>query len=87
MSSPTGREHAVTKIRGFLVEECYVPERELANDVPLFTSGRLGSLDMIDLSAFLETEFGLEVADSDVSIEHFDTVDMIADYVAANDGA
>ena len=63
------REKILAKLRQALVEKLQVegPPEELDPDVALFGSGYgLDSLDAVELVIFLETEFGLQVSDSDL---------------------
>tara|TARA_R110000787_G_scaffold63679_3_gene143360 strand:- start:96054 stop:96323 length:270 start_codon:yes stop_codon:yes gene_type:complete len=83
MNAETQNAAVADDIRRFLADECYVNLDDINDDTLLFTSGLLGSLDMIDLSAYIEEKYGIDVSDAEVSIEHFDSVQMIVAYVDA----
>ena len=59
------------------VEEAIGPETEL------FSTGLLDSLAMMNIIAFVEEKAGFDVRPADVTLENFDTVQRIADYVRA----
>lgn len=49
----------------------------LANDSPVFTSGRLQSIDAIHVAVFLEQNYGVDFAAIGFDQETIDTVDSI----------
>lgn len=53
-------------------------EEGLTNESPLLESGIIDSLGLMELVAFLEEEFGVEIDDADIRVEHFRTVGDIA---------
>ena len=54
----------------------------LRDDTPLQTSGILDSLATVELIAFVEKTFGVELDVTDTSVEQFDTVADIASTVS-----
>jgi acyl carrier protein len=54
---------------------------ELARDEPIFSSGLLDSFSVTQLICFLEDNFAIKIAISDVTIQDFDTVGKILDLV------
>jgi acyl carrier protein len=56
---------------------------DIDNDSPLFSSGELDSMAMVQLIGFIEDRGGLQVNAEDVTLEHFDTVASIIKYVEA----
>jgi acyl carrier protein len=64
------------------------PEWEhLPDDLPLVENYVLDSLDMLSLVALVETEFSVPVADEDVVLDNFGTIERIAAYVDARRAA
>jgi D-alanine--poly(phosphoribitol) ligase subunit 2 len=59
---------------------------ELQEDTALFSDGTIDSVGMIELIAFLESEAGIEVGQADVTLENFDTVTRIVDFVRSRQG-
>lgn len=73
------------KIAQFLIDEVGI-DSPLANEDDLLASDQLDSQGMMELVAFLEEEFGIEVADEDLFPENFKSVDAIAGYVGRKQG-
>lgn len=61
------------------IEETIEPETEL------FSSGLLDSVAMMNLITFIEQQARIEVHPNDVTLENFDSVQRITDYVASCD--
>jgi len=55
--------------------------RGLADDDPLLESGIVDSLGVLDIVSFIESEFGVMVADEDLVREHFGSIRRIAAYI------
>lgn len=72
-----------TKINDYISTELVTDPAllPLANDTSLMDSNILDSVAFLNLVMFLEEEFGLTVADSDLSRDNFETVDAICAYV------
>jgi acyl carrier protein len=51
--------------------------RPLSDGEPLLTTGRLDSIDVLDLVAFLESEFSADFSRRDFNQNDFDSVDEI----------
>jgi acyl carrier protein len=70
------------RIRGFIQTEILFDDDSvnLTNDTPLL-DGVLDSLGLMQLVAFLEEEFDIEVQDEEVTVEHFRTIADIEDLV------
>lgn len=66
------------RIRGFLAR--YV-RRQLADDEDIFAAGFVNSLLAIQLVTFVERAFAITVADEDLDLESFRSVDAIATLV------
>jgi len=59
------------------------PDFPLADDDPLLAKGVVDSMGVAELLGFIESEFGIVVADEDVTEENLGTLNAIARYVAA----
>jgi acyl carrier protein len=55
--------------------------RALSDDDALLESGIVDSLGVLDIVTFIESEFGVTVADEDLVREHFGSIARIAAYV------
>jgi acyl carrier protein len=53
----------------------------LSDDMSLVQSGLIGSLDMLALLSFLESQFEVSIASSEIVPENFDSLSNIAAYV------
>ena len=75
----------VAGIRRFIVDSfLFGDEAGLASDeTSLLTEGLIDSTDVLELVAFLESEFEVEVADEEIVPVNFDSVEGLALYVSA----
>lgn len=78
------REDVTTKLRKFIAENfLYMrPDFELSDDDSLLETGIVDSMGVMEVLAFLDEEFGVEVPDDDVTEENLGTVSSIVEYVA-----
>jgi acyl carrier protein len=58
------------------------PADQLRDDTPLQTSGILDSLAVLDLAAFIDEQFGVELSYGDTTVDRFDRLEQIAALVA-----
>jgi acyl carrier protein len=71
------------RIRQFILENFYVADpAELADDASLIQGGWVDSTGMLEVITFLEAEFGLRVADTEMLPENLDSIERIAGFVA-----
>ena len=56
---------------------------ELDESENLLAAGIIDSLGILRLVSFVEEKFGIEVPDEDVTIDNFQSVKSMSDYVAA----
>jgi acyl carrier protein len=73
----------VDRVIRFISEELlnHLHDRSLTEDDDLLTTGRVNSLGIMRLVAFLEVEFGLTISPEDVTIENFRSVRLIVGYL------
>lgn len=79
------RDEILTRLRDF-VQENFLYMRsdfELSDDQSLLGRGVVDSMGVMEMLEFLETEFGVRVADVDVTEEKIGSLSAIADYVSA----
>jgi acyl carrier protein len=72
-----------TKVKQFVVDE-FMPDvspDELAADFDLLEGGVVDSLGLLKVVAWLETEYDIEVDDSELGPDSFRTVAAIATYI------
>ena len=71
------------KIATYIIEELINSQEalNLSYDDDLLNEGLLDSLSIMKLISYLEKEFEVSVAPSDMTIENFITIDAISDYL------
>jgi acyl carrier protein len=76
------------RVRRFIVENFYVSDpSEVGDDVSLINTGLVDSTGMLEVIAFLESEFRIRVEESETIPANLETVGRIADYVARKQAA
>lgn len=77
------RNRVLGRLRAFMDDNfLYMrPDFELRNDASLLGSGIIDSMGVMELIGFLEAEFGIVVADTDVTEDNIGTLDAITAYV------
>lgn len=74
------------RLRAFLSDELgATASGPLTNDFPLIENGLIDSLGILEVVQFIEREFGVEVADEDLVLDNFGTLDSIARLVSSKD--
>jgi acyl carrier protein len=70
------------KIRAFVIENYLFGEEEKLRDSDSFMeSGIIDSTGILELVRFLETSFGVKVADEDLIPDNLDSIDKIVAFV------
>ena len=70
------------KLRKFIESNFYVPEGEpLPDDGSLLDRGVVDSTGVLELIGFLQDEFGIEVADSEMIPDNLDSISKIEAYL------
>lgn len=62
------------------IREFAVLDDDADGDTPLFSSGVLDSVAMLNLIMLVEQQTGMEIRAEDVTLEHFDTAARILDF-------
>lgn len=65
-------------IRGFLTNNLELDLSDISDNSELFSSGLIDSFSLIEILAFLESEFNCKVDISNLSIDELDTIEGIA---------
>ena len=72
----------IAKLKTYLREEILQqPDRAIANDEALISSGLIDSFSLVDVALFVEDEFGVHIDDTELNAETFDSLDALADLV------
>lgn len=83
------RDEILTRLRAF-VDETFLymrPDFELGADDSLMGNGIVDSMGVMEVIAFVDEELGVVVADTDVTEQNLGTLNAIASYVLAHQGA
>ena len=54
---------------------------ELTNEISLIDSGMLDSLSIVDVVQGLQKDFDIEIMVEDITLENFDTIDLIIKFI------
>jgi acyl carrier protein len=54
------------------------PNRKIATDEPLLSSGMIDSFSLMDLALYIEDTFGVRVEDTELNANTFDNLDQLA---------
>ena len=57
------------------------PKRQIAPDESLISSGLIDSFHLVDLALFIEDTFGVQIADSELNSQTFDTLNQLVDLI------
>lgn len=69
-------------VRRFIGDAFYVRDvQSLATDASLLDLGIIDSTGVLELTAFLESDFGIQVTDEEIIPENLDTIDRIVSFV------
>lgn len=72
----------IDAIRGFILTNFYVPERiALTDDTSLLELGIVDSTGVLEVTAFVESEFGIAVDDHEIVPTNMDSIRAIAAFV------
>ena len=71
------------RVRQFIVDNFFVSDPSaLAGDASLITGGFVVSTGLLEVIAFLETEYGIRVLDEETIPENLETIGRIAAFVS-----
>jgi len=57
------------------------PGRKLSEDEHLISSGLIDSFSLVDISLFVEEEFNVQIDDTELNAETFDTLNELANLI------
>ncbi len=83
MAEPLDTDAAATKLRSFIGQR-YLPRRQrpLTNDEALLSSGIIDSVGLVDLTVFIEEEFGVLLSPDRFGAGRADTVREVVALIA-----
>jgi acyl carrier protein len=73
------------KIRNYILTTLmHNPKYKLGDDDKLISGGLIDSFALVELSLFLEEQFGVSIDETDLNAKKMDTIQLIADYVESH---
>ena len=86
MSAQVSQNSVSTKVREFIKDNFMFRDdrddrADLADGESLLDAGLIDSTGILELVAFIETEFSIQMADTDIVPENLDSVETIVRYV------
>ena len=75
------------QLKTYLLNTDKLKESDLAQDVPLFSSGIFDSFDMMDLIFYIEKTCSYRVKAKEITLENFDTIQNILSFIEQKAGA
>lgn len=84
--SPLSPELTAKEVRSFIEENFLFRGNceSIRDDESLIAAGLIDSTGVLELVAFLEEQFGIEVADADIMPENLDSIRAITSYIASH---
>ena len=72
-------EEYISKLAAYIATEILKqPKRAIRPDETLISSGLIDSFSLVDLSLFIEDNFGVRIDDTELNAETFDTLQQLA---------
>lgn len=72
-------EELVSKLAAFIATDILKqPKRAIRADEALISSGLVDSFSLMDISLFVEGNFGVRIDDTELNAETFDTLEQLA---------
>jgi acyl carrier protein len=77
------------RLKKMIVERLFlkIPPEQIESDKSLIEVYGVDSVSLLELVVGLEEEFGITVADEDFSVDHFQTVSALAEFVRGKQSA
>jgi len=74
-----------TQVRDYLVENVLFSDGnfDYDDDASFLEAGIIDSVGIIDMVLFIEETFAIKIEDSEITPEHFDSVNKLANYIRA----
>jgi acyl carrier protein len=71
------------KIRQFIVKNLYFTgDNDIGAEDSFLETGVVDSMGVMELVGFIQSEFGIEVEQHEITVENFDSIRRLADFVA-----
>jgi len=77
----------IKKMETYLSEEILqLPDREIKPEEPLISSGLIDSFSLVDVALFAEETFDVQIDDTELNAETFDTLNELAELILERQG-
>jgi len=57
------------------------PQRKIALDEPLISSGLIDSFSLVDLALYIEETFGVHIDDTELNVDTFDNLEQLEELI------
>ncbi len=75
-------QEMISKLAAYIAKDILKqPERVLAPDEKLISSGLIDSFKLVDLGLYVEDTFGVRIDDTELNKETFDTLEQLASLI------
>jgi acyl carrier protein len=72
-------EEIIAKLAAYIATQILKqPKRVIRPDEALISSGLIDSFSLMDISLFVEDNFGVRIEDTELNVETFDTLEQLA---------
>lgn len=69
----------IDKLSGYISSQILrQPNRQLSSQEPLISSGLIDSFSLVDMALFIEDTFGVQIDDTELNADTFDSIDQLA---------
>ena len=75
------KEVILEQIRSYVLQSAYASQEDINDGTQIFSEGYFDSMGFVMLISFLDEEFGIEVMDSELIEENFESIDAINNFV------
>jgi len=69
------------KIRAYILQSAYAAQETINDSTLIFAEGYFDSMGFVMLISYLNEEFGIEVMDSELIEENFESIDAVNNFV------
>lgn len=72
-------DQTISSLEKFIVTQILKqPQRKIAADEPLLSSGLIDSFNLMDLALYVEDTFGVRIEDTELNADTFDTLNQLS---------
>lgn len=75
------KEVILEQIRSYVLQSAYAAQEDINDDTQIFSEGYFDSMGFVMLISFLDEEFGVEVMDSELIEENFESINAIYNFI------